>query len=333
MQLTNTIQTFVDYKRSCGNYMVDADGNVLLDVYQQVGSLPLGYNNPSVLEAVKSIDVTTLISSRPALGYAPSVDYLNMLKKSLLAVKPNGMDNLVQLMCGTCSNENALKLAFMWYMKNKRGGAPIGQAELDSAWNNQAPGCPDISILSFKGSFHGRTMGCLSITNSKPMNKVDIPVFKGPVASFPTLKYPLEEFTRENKAEEERCLEESFRIYNTWMGDPTKLVVLSAIIEEMKRENLLSLVRESGHTLLSGLKQLQELYPGHISKARGVGTFCAFDAKNRDEVVARLKVKGINSGPCGMHSIRMRPALIFQPKHAEMFLSSLEAVLKEMQKS
>lgn len=39
-----------------------------------------------------------------------------MLEKSLLAVKPNGMDNIVQLMCGTCSNENALKLAFMWYM-------------------------------------------------------------------------------------------------------------------------------------------------------------------------------------------------------------------------
>ena len=43
------------------------------------------------------------------------------------------------------------------------------------------------------------------------------------------------------------------------MGDPTKLVILSAVIEEMKRENLLSLVRESGHTLLSGLKQLQVL--------------------------------------------------------------------------
>ena len=39
-----------------------------------------------------------------------------MLENSLLAVKPNGMNNLVQLMCGTCSNENALKLAFMWYM-------------------------------------------------------------------------------------------------------------------------------------------------------------------------------------------------------------------------
>ena len=92
------------------------------------------------------------------------------------------------------------------------------------------------------------------------------------------------------------------------------------------------------------------MYPGHISKARGVGTFCAFDAKNRDEMVARLKVKGmlrlhavadvqlstlfiftgINVGPSGRESIRMRPALIFQSKHAEIFLTALETILKEM---
>ncbi len=26
------------------------------------------------------------------------------------------MDHILPMMCGTCSNENALKLAFMWYM-------------------------------------------------------------------------------------------------------------------------------------------------------------------------------------------------------------------------
>ena len=58
----------------------------------------------------------TLLSSRPSLGYAPSVDYLALLEKSLFSIKPNGMNHSVQLMCGACSVENALKLAFMWYM-------------------------------------------------------------------------------------------------------------------------------------------------------------------------------------------------------------------------
>ena len=41
-QLTKGMSYFADFEKSHGNYIVDADGNVLLDVFQQIASIPLG---------------------------------------------------------------------------------------------------------------------------------------------------------------------------------------------------------------------------------------------------------------------------------------------------
>ena len=51
-------------------------------------------------------------------------------------------------------------------------------------------------------------LGSLTCTHSKPIHKLDIPAFDWPVAPFPRLQYPLDQFERENEAEEKRCLSE-----------------------------------------------------------------------------------------------------------------------------
>jgi len=79
------------------------------------------------------------------------------------------------------------------------------------------------------------------------------------------------------------------------MGDPTKIVLLDAVLKVIKRENLLSVVEKSGDVLMSGLRDLEAEFPALINATRGRGTFITFDAANaklRDDIVSRLLTKG-----------------------------------------
>lgn len=111
------------------------------------------------------------------------------------------------MMCGSCSNENAYKNLFIAYRQRQRGeNVSFTELEQSSCMINQSPGSPKLSILSFHGAFHGRTLGTLSTTHSKAIHKIDIPAFDWPIASFPRYKYPLQSNARENAEEDERCL-------------------------------------------------------------------------------------------------------------------------------
>jgi 4-aminobutyrate aminotransferase/(S)-3-amino-2-methylpropionate transaminase len=121
----------------------------------------------------------------------------------------------------------------MYYRQLQRGGPDVEftEEELLSTMNNQGPGSPQLSILSFKSAFHGRLFGSLSTTRSKAIHKLDIPAFDWPQATFPTLKYPLEEHVQENAAEEKRCLEEVERLIKEY-HNPVAAVMVEPIQSE-----------------------------------------------------------------------------------------------------
>ncbi|XP_006867312.1 PREDICTED: 4-aminobutyrate aminotransferase, mitochondrial [Chrysochloris asiatica] len=432
IQNGEAVHFFCNYEESRGNYLVDVDGNRMLDLYSQISSVPIGYNHPALIKLLQQPQNVSSFINRPALGILPPENFVEQLKESLLSVAPKGMSQIITMACGSCSNENAFKTIFMWYRNKERGHASFSKEELETCMINQAPGCPDYSILSFMGAFHGRTMGCLATTHSKAIHKIDIPSFDWPIAPFPRLKYPLEDFVKENQQEEARCLEEvedlivkyrkkkktvagiivepiqseggdnhasddffwklrdiarkhgcaflvdevqtgggctgkfwahehwglddpadvmtfskkmmtggffhkeefrpnaPYRIFNTWLGDPSKNLLLAEVINIIKREDLLNNATHAGKILLTGLLDLQARYPQFISRVRGRGTFCSFDTPDesvRNKLIVIARNKGVVLGGCGDKSIRFRPTMVFRDHHAHLFLNIFSDIL------
>lgn len=230
---TRSLNMMANYQNSFGNYIADPDGNVLLDVYAQIASIPVGYCNPALLAAATTPEMASAIINRPALGNFPQHDWANILRTGPLKVAPKGLNQVFTAMAGSDANEVAYKAAFMWKRRQERGGADVefSADEISSAMNNQSPGSPHMSILSFKSAFHGRLFGSLSTTRSKPIHKLDIPAFDWPQASFPHLKYPLAEHATENANEEARCLAETEDLIKNF-HNPVAAVVVEPIQSE-----------------------------------------------------------------------------------------------------
>ncbi|TRY75786.1 hypothetical protein TCAL_01296 [Tigriopus californicus] len=235
MQQMGTVSFFSDMYKSQGNYLADVDGNVFLDCFMQIASIPLGYNHPAILESLSKPHNVQLMANRPAMGWFPTEDWAVKMRELFMSVAPKGLDQVYPMMCGTCSNENGIKLMFQRYMHHQRGGrTDFNEEELTSTMKHEAPGSPDLSILAFKGAFHGRTVGLLSCSHSRPIQGVDIPTKKWPKAEFPRYRYPLQSFEQENKVEDDRCLatvEE--QIYNqTQLGSPVAGIIVEPIQAE-----------------------------------------------------------------------------------------------------
>lgn len=54
------------------------------------------------------------------------------------------------------------------------------------------------------------------------------------------------------------------------------------------------------------------------------------DGTTRDKALEQLALHGVYAGGCGPKSVRVRTALVFNDKHAEIMLDRLEAVLRTM---
>ena len=67
---------------------------------------------------------------------------------------------------------------------------------------------------------------------------------------------------------------------NTWLGEPSKLLMLDKVVKEIESKNLLEVVKASGTVLAEGMQQVIDAHPEKVNNLRGKGTFLAYDCPN-----------------------------------------------------
>lgn len=150
MHTYNRYQIVLD--RGEGVYLYDIDGKKYLDFAAGIAVFALGYGNKKFNDALKA-QIDKVLHTSNLFYTVPTVEAAKKL------IKASGMDRVFFTSSGTEAIEGAVKLARKYYFK-KHGIA-----------NSQ--------IISMNHSFHGRSMGALSVTGTKKYRDAFEPLIGG----------------------------------------------------------------------------------------------------------------------------------------------------------
>lgn len=139
---TSTKTSPVVADHALGSVVTDVDGNTYLDFAAGIGVLNTGHCHPKVVEAVQDQAGKLMHFAGTDYYYRPQVE----LARKLCEITPGEFEKKVFLSnSGAECVEAAMKVA-RWSTGRKQ-------------------------FISFIGAFHGRTLGALSLTASKPVQK------------------------------------------------------------------------------------------------------------------------------------------------------------------
>ena len=129
--------------------------------------------------------------------------------------------------------------------------------------------------------------------------------------------------------------------FSTFGGNPVACAAGLAVLDVLETEHLQENAFEVGRYLIARLKALQEKY-ALLGDVRGSGLFLGLDLVLNKEtrapapmqasyVVNRLRERGILTGTDGPHHnvIKLRPPLIFSKADADLFVATLDEILRE----
>ncbi len=129
--------------------------------------------------------------------------------------------------------------------------------------------------------------------------------------------------------------------FSTFGGNPVACAAGLAVLDVLEQERLQENASRVGAFLKDRLLALQELHP-IIGDVRGLGLFLGVDlvidrnarspaTKQASYIVNRLRDCGVLAGTDGPHHnvLKLRPPLIFSDADADLFVNTLDAILRE----
>ena len=137
-----------------GVYLYDTEGKKYLDFAAGIAVFALGYGNQQYNDALKA-QIDKILHTSNCYYNVPTIDAAKKF------IKASGMDRVFFTNSGTEAIEAVIKLARKYFYK-KHGAA-------------------DSEIISMNHSFHGRSLGALSITGTKKYREAFEPLIGGVV--------------------------------------------------------------------------------------------------------------------------------------------------------
>jgi len=193
----------VHSKEGQGCYFKDIDGNTFLDFASQIASNPLGYNNKELNEVVQSYKKHPIKFA----GQDFTVEEHLKLLEELLSITPRGLNAAFLINSGAEAIENCIKIALRKQKQAKYG-------------------------VSFKNSFHGRTLGALSCTSSKAIQKQNF--LQIPMKRLPYSIEAIEELHRTLK-QESSVQEIGFIIIEAVQGEGGYNIASKYLMKELRK--------------------------------------------------------------------------------------------------
>ncbi len=128
--------------------------------------------------------------------------------------------------------------------------------------------------------------------------------------------------------------------FNTFAASPLQAAVGAAVLDVIETEKLEERVADVGAYLRGGLRKIECEAMGDV---RGHGLFIGLDwvsdretnapdLEGSKRVVDRLKDKGFLTSNAGAHFnvVKLRPPLVFERQHADLFLTAFEETVREL---